>query len=135
MRAVLAIVAILAAPVTATADEPAPVPAPTESGGAPGEIPATAPQQPEQPVEGPKADPAYGEHPERDTRDFPAPKGKDIVIVSYPDRSTANIATLAGLAAGGAIIGALGLYYNIDSRSAADDVSAHKYTGQVWSAD
>jgi hypothetical protein len=130
----LAIAAILAAPVTAAADEPAPAPAPTESGSAPGETPATAPQ-PEQPVEGPKTDPAYGEHPELDTRDFPAPKGKDVVIVSYPDRSKTNMATLIGLAAGGAVVGAIGLYFNLDSQSAADDVSAHKFTGEVWSAD
>ena len=66
--------AIVAAPLTAVADEPTPAPAPapapasapTDSGGAPGETP---------PTETPKVDPAYGEHPERETRHFPAPKG------------------------------------------------------------
>ncbi len=135
MRAVLAIAAILAAPVTATADEPTPAPAePAPVGGAaPGETPATAPQ-PEQPVEGPKVDPAYGEHPEHDTRNFPDPKGKDVVIVSYPERSKTNIATIVGLAAGGAIIGAVGFYFHMDSRSASDEVSAHRFTGEPWSA-
>jgi hypothetical protein len=146
MRAVLAIAAILAAPVTATADEqtptPAPVapapapalPAPSDGGGAPSETPATAPQ-PEQPVDGPTGDPAYGEHPERDTHSFPAPKGKDVVIVSYPERSKTNVATIAGLAIGGVLVGAVGLYFHMDSRSASDEVSAHRFTGEPWTAE
>lgn len=132
MRAVLAIAAVLAAPITAAADEPAPAPAsaPTDGSGAPGETPAT-----EAPAEAPKVDPAYGEHPEHDTRNFPAPRGKDVIIVSFPERSQTNVVTIAALAAGGALAGVVGLYFHIDSRSAADELSSKRFTGEPWTAD
>lgn len=143
MRVVLAIAATLAAPISAAAEEPAPAPAATAGSGAPGNTPAAEPAAPaapaevpaEPPGEAPRVDPAYGEHPEHDTRDFPAPKGKDVVIVSFPERSRSNITTLVALAAGGAVIGAVGLYFHVDSRSASDEIGATRFTGDVWSAE
>jgi hypothetical protein len=146
MRVVVAIAAMVAAPVLALADEPAtptaPVggstPAPTAP--APASAPAPAPAEPptaapgETPVADPKVDPAYGEKPEYDTRNFAAPRGKDVVVIAYPERTRKSILVMGGLAAGGALFGAVGLYFHLDSRSASNDVSAHENTGVPWSA-
>ena len=135
MRIALACAAAIALPISAFAQ---PTDTPAASAAPPAEAPADTTQAPGQtpPAEEPKVDPAYGDRPERhDTRDFPAPRGKDVIIVSYPERSKKNITTLAVLGGGGLLLGAIGLYFNLDARSAADDVSAHSYTGQVWTAD
>src|SRR2546430_2177453 len=63
----------------------------------------------------------------------PPDRGKDVVLEVHDDRSTKNIAILASIAGAGAIAGAIGVYYNLDSRSAANQVSAHLPTGMVWS--
>src|SRR5262245_52535927 len=111
MRIALAFVA-LAAPAVAVADEPLP--------------PAPAPP----PVDRPAADPADG-----GGRYFAPPKGRDIVITSRDDRSTENITLLAVLGAAGVVSGGLGLYFNLDARKAAADVSADRFTGEVWTAE
>jgi hypothetical protein len=159
MRVALAIAATIAVPLRAVADEPAP-PAPSSpapSGGptfAPGGVPippaspttpaptsepasttSTAPATEPAPVPAePGADPAYGGRPDPDVRNFPAPRGKDVVIVSYPERSRANIMWLAGLGGGGVLLGAIGLYYHLDSRSASNDVSSNQFTGRIWTS-
>lgn len=145
MRAALAFAATLglaaAAPTRAAADEPtgAPGSAPTPpTTAAPGQTPATAPTgqpQPEHPVDEPKADPAYGERPDADSRNFAGPRGKDVVIVAYPDRTTKNLVTLGVLAGAGVVVGAVGLYFHLDSRDASDKVAAHNFTGEAWTAD
>lgn len=152
MRVVLALAAALALPIHAAAHAPAPTQAPSPTPApSPAQAPSPAPTDPaasgtptEQtsapgdtaPADAPKVDPAYGERPapSHDTRNFPAPRGKDVVIVSYPDRSKRNITTLAVLGGGGLLASALGLYFHLDSRSASDDVSAQSYTGETWSA-
>lgn len=110
MRTALAVLA-LAAPTVARADEPAPPAPPPET------PPATE-------THDPAADggPTY----------FAAPRGRDIVIESREDRSTSNITLLAALGGAGAITGAIGVYFNLDARSASDEVSANKFTGEVW---
>lgn len=146
MRVALAIAATIALPIRAVAQSPGetpPTPAPTPPAAAPTADPAAAEAPPPDaaptpsPPDEPKADPAYGERPEPsyDTRNFPAPRGKDVVIVSYPDRSRANITTLAVLGGSGVLLGAIGAYFNLDARSAIDEVSAHSYTGKVWTAE
>ena len=135
MRVVLAIAALVAVPITAAAQQaPTPMPAPTPA-PSPSDAPASEPQA-ETPADAPKPniDPAYGERPNRDVRDFPAPRGKDVVVVSYPERSKQNVYMLGGLAIGGALVGALGLYFHMDSRSATDDVAANKFLNVPWSA-
>lgn len=142
MRVALALVATVgvatAAPTRAAADEPtgapAPAPAPTPT-AAPGQTPTAAPAgepQPEHPTDEPKPDPAYGERPEADTRNFPAPRGKDVVIIAYPDRTTKNLVTLGVIGGAGVVAGAIGLYFHLDSRDATDKVAAHSFTGQAW---
>ncbi len=57
---------------------------------------------------------------------------KDIVVVTPGERSTENIAILASIAGAGALLGGVGVYYNLDSKSAADSVSAHSPTSTPW---
>jgi hypothetical protein len=63
-----------------------------------------------------------------------APGGgaKDIVITTEGERTTNNKLVLAGLAGGAAVLGGIGLYYNLDSRSAASSVSAENPTNKTW---
>jgi hypothetical protein len=134
---------IVGAPMTAAAEEAPPTSVP----GIPGpgvSVPAQTPTPTPAPAEpataapgdtGPQADPAYGDFNNPDVRDFPAPKGKDVVIVAYPERSKTNLITMGALGAGGVILGAVGLYFHLDARSASDEVAANGFTGQPWSAD
>jgi hypothetical protein len=141
MRIALAIAATISVPLSAAADEPTAVPGipgPGVNVPAPAPAPTPAPAEPTTTTPGdtaPKADPAYGDYNNPDVRDFPPPKGKDVVIVAYPERSKTNMIVLGGLAAGGVILGAVGLYYHLDSRSAADEVGAHSFSGEPWSAE
>ena len=133
MRLALALAATIAVPVTAVAEEAPPQqlpagPAPAEpppAGGAPGETP--------------KVDPAYGDYPDRTLpepadgrKNFPSPRGKDIVIVSHPDRSKSNITLLAALGGGGVVLAAVGLYFHFDARTATSEVEASTFTGEPW---
>ena len=146
MRVALAFAATVglaaAAPTRAAADEPtgapASAPTPPTSTAAPGDTPPSAPTgqpQPEHPKDEPKADPAYGERPDADVRNFPAPRGKDVIIVAYPDRSTKSLVTLGVLGGTGVVAGAIGLYFHLRSRDASDEVAAHKFTGEPWTSD
>jgi hypothetical protein len=60
---------------------------------------------------------------------------KDIVVTSTGERSSKNIAILASIAGAAALIGGLGVYYNLDSKSAADEVSAHRPMSVPWTTD
>jgi hypothetical protein len=130
---------LLGAPRTAAADEPTSVPGipgpgvNVPRGDAP--PPAEPAPAPSPPPDAPPADPAYGDYNNPDVRDFPAPKGKDVVILAYPERTKTNMFLLGGMAAGGVLLGAIGLYYHLDARSAADDVGAHKFTGEPWTTE
>jgi hypothetical protein len=148
MRVALGLAAALAVPATAVAQEPAPspplpvplpqVPVPAE----PTPAPETAP-----PPEEPKVDPAYAEKPDRASEIsanpladggpgyFSAPRGKPIVIVSHPDRSTANLTALVALGGSGAIATAIGLVFHLRSNNARDEVASDRFTGEVWTAD
>lgn len=126
------VLAMMLVATRAFAEEPAP-PAPAP--------PAPVPTEPaqEQPP-GPPGDPAYGESPERDLTDggasyFAAPKGKDIVIKHYPDRSRTNVIALWTTAGAGVLLGGVGLGFHLDYRSKADDLASNRFTGQPWTAD
>jgi len=60
---------------------------------------------------------------------------RDIVIETPGERSTNTRLFLAGLAGAGALVGGLGVYWHLDSRTAADDLSASKFTGMAWTAE
>lgn len=57
---------------------------------------------------------------------------KDIVVTTEGERSAKNIAILASIAGAGALLGGIGVYFNLDSRSAADSVSANSPTSTPW---
>lgn len=59
-------------------------------------------------------------------------RGRDIVVEIPGDRSPTNKRVLVGVAGAGVLIGSLGLYFHLDSRSASEDVSAKKITGHAW---
>ncbi|CAN5176717.1 hypothetical protein BH11MYX1_BH11MYX1_04290 [soil metagenome] len=96
----------------AFADEPAPLPATEPSVTPPGATPAQ-----------PADMAAY----------LPPPK-RAIVITIDRDREGKNIALLASIAGAGAILAGVGVYYNLDSKDAADAVSPTMATGAAWTA-
>jgi len=51
------------------------------------------------------------------------PQGKDIVIHTEGERSQNNLIALGSVAGAGVLFGAVGLYYNLDSRSASGDLT------------
>lgn len=145
MRFALALVAMLVAS-RAYADDPQAPPAPT---------PTDTPQTDKPATPEPKADPAYGEKPDTSyghgpgdqaqcaggpcadggAHYFAAPKGKDIVIKSYPDRSQTNIWALSITAGVGVVLGGVGAYYHFDSRDQSNKINAHRFTGEAWTAE
>lgn len=71
--------------------------------------------------------------PDYDGPMFKAPTtGKDIVIETPEERSSTNILVIASTAGAGALIGGLGLYFHLDSRSQSDKLSTTKATGRPW---
>jgi hypothetical protein len=73
-------------------------------------------------------------HADDDVRQFPDPTGPAYTIKSQGERSTNNKLALASIAGGGLLLGAVGLYFHLDSRDAADSVSALIPTSHTWSA-
>ncbi len=63
-----------------------------------------------------------------------APARKPIIITVANDRDPKNIALIAGIAGAGAILGAVGVYYNLDSRDAANAVSPRMATNEPWTS-
>jgi hypothetical protein len=119
MRLAWIALGLLAAP-PAFADEPAQPPQPD---------PAAPPAPPaEPPIAPPSATPDSG----ADYR--PQPMNKPIVITVDNDRDAKNIGLIAGIAGAGAILGAIGVYYNLDSRDAANAVSPHMPTNEPWTS-
>jgi len=119
MKKVLAMILVAA---NAYAEEPVP--------------PAPPPEQPA--PEQPPSDPAYGQRPDRyDPADgggnyFAAPKGKDIYIKQYPDRSRTNVIALWSTVGVGVLFGGVGLAFHLDYRSKADDLASDRFTGDTW---
>jgi len=60
------------------------------------------------------------------------PKPREIVIEIPGERSTANVVVLAAVAGAGAIAGAVGVYENLDARSAQHAVAANRFLGRPW---
>ncbi len=60
---------------------------------------------------------------------------RDIVIETPGERPPTTRAVLGGLLGAGLVVGALGVYWHLDSRSAADDVSSQKFTGKAWTSE
>ena len=60
------------------------------------------------------------------------PKPREIVIEIPVERSTANVLALAAVAGAAVIAGAIGVYENLDARSAQQDVEADRFVGKPW---
>jgi len=59
---------------------------------------------------------------------------KQIVIDIPGERSRSNKLALAATTAAGVLVGGLGLYWHLDSRTASNEVSSDTFTGHAWSA-
>lgn len=59
----------------------------------------------------------------------------DITIEIPGERSSENKILLGSLAGAGLVLGALGAYWHLDSRSASNDVSSDRFTGHAWTAE
>jgi hypothetical protein len=95
--------------------------------------PSSAPSQGTPPVETPTT--ATGEHTVDNPGFRPRPQRKDIVVTVVPDRDRNNLVLLAGITGAGLVLSAVGVYYNLDSKSAADEVTAKHPTSLPWTAD
>lgn len=63
---------------------------------------------------------------------LPIRRGKDIVITTPGERSRNNIIAIASVAGAGALLAGIGVYYNLDAKSAADSVSTSGPVGVPW---
>lgn len=64
--------------------------------------------------------------------------GGDPTVVTFhqgKSRTRNEKLLIGGLALGAVAAGGVGLYFHLDSRDAARDVSANHLTGRIWSAD
>ncbi len=91
-------------------------PAPPPEGGPPGNTVPTMRPQPD----------ASGDYAR------PSPPPKDVVITVPGERSRNNIILMASIAGAGAVLGGIGLYYNLDARSASNDVTAVEQAHVPW---
>jgi hypothetical protein len=60
---------------------------------------------------------------------------KDIVIEIPGERTMEQKLFVGGLAGAGLLVGAIGAYFHLDSREAANDVGSDTYTGHAWTAE
>jgi len=60
------------------------------------------------------------------------PRPREIVIEIPGERSRTNQLALAAVAGAGVIAGAIGVYFNLDARSAQQDVEGDRFLGQPW---
>lgn len=101
----LACVAAIASPRASLAEEVPPSPLPA-------------------PVEAPPAAP------------MPPPTRSRVIEIEVPgERTTNNKLIVGGIAAAGVIASALGVYWHLDSRDAANEVSADAFTGEAWTSE
>jgi hypothetical protein len=82
-----------------------------------------------------RADDSGGAFPEEHPiTTFRAPVDKDIVVTTPGERTTSNLIMLASIAGAGVLFGGLGVYFNLDSRDAANQVTADAPTAKPWTA-
>ncbi|MEO8700025.1 MAG: hypothetical protein ABI867_08270 [Kofleriaceae bacterium] len=110
-------------------------------------LPPPPPPPPEQPAPEPEPEPlvvplptapSTGEHTqqEHEGQMLRTPIRPREIVIDVPGERTRNQKILIGSLLGtGAIAGAIGLYFHLDSRDAADSVSASQPTGEAWSDD
>lgn len=97
---------------------------------------APAPEEPAPAEPAPAEDPASQPRPSYDRPVFQQRiRRKEIVVMVPGARSRTNKLVIGSLAVTGGLLGALGAYFNVDARSAADEVSASTFTGRSWTAE
>lgn len=57
---------------------------------------------------------------------------KPITIIAPGERTMNNKLTLGAIAGAGVLLGAGGVYFHLDSKSASDDVGSDTFTGEAW---
>lgn len=114
MKRVVSAGLVLAVATASFAEEPAPPPV---------EPPAEPPVEPPLPVEAPPREEQPTVIPQR---------SREIKIEVPGERSRDNMLLVGGLAAGGLLVSALGVYWHLDSRDAADQINADDVTGHAW---
>ena len=79
---------------------------------------------------------ARAEEPARPSVDQPLARpgtsSRELEIEVPGERSRNNKLVVSGMLAAGALGGALGVYWHLDSRDAADAVSSDRFTGEAW---
>jgi hypothetical protein len=98
--------------------------------------PAVTPPTPSTPgiLAQPAASPSGGAVPSTAGTIAQPTQPRDIVIETPGKRSRTTDLVLAGVAGAAVVVGALGLYWNLDARSAADTLTAVLPTGLPWTA-
>jgi hypothetical protein len=121
MRAILLGCLLAMLPRVASADEPGPQ-------GGPGETPPPQPKK-ETPTEEPPPPRPQSEAPVI----YKQPIRPREIVVDIPGvRSTQTRLMLGGLAAATLIVGGIGLYFHVESRDAANEVSRQIFAGETW---
>ncbi len=87
--------------------------------------PDPEPKHPTEPVGDPTDRPLFAPRLTRDAM-------HDIVVDTPGERSSLNIAVLAGMTTVALAGGVFGLYYHLQGRTAANSVSSSRFTGKVW---
>ncbi|MDQ3367970.1 MAG: hypothetical protein M3680_21300, partial [Myxococcota bacterium] len=64
----------------------------------------------------------------------PTRRTRELVVEIPGERSTQTLAVVGGIAAAGLLGSALGLYWHLDSRDAADAVSSSRFAGRAWTS-
>ncbi len=60
------------------------------------------------------------------------PDPRSVTVLAVPPRTGTQRLLIGGLALGAAAMIGVGVAFNLDSRSAADEVSATRFTNRVW---
>lgn len=117
------------APPPAAPPPPPPTPAPAQLDDA---YPEPEPE-PEPDLE--RERDGSAERPDLDIAPTRPAKRRDILVEIPGERSFENKAILVGVLGAGLVVGAVGVYFNLDARDAADAVSADRPTGRAWTAE
>ncbi len=135
----LACALVLALPSVGLADDAtpppaAPTPPPVATPAQPTPPPATpATTPPTSPTAAPEGLPPIPPHDPADRPIAkPSTRSRELVIEVPGERSLNNRLVVGGLLAAGLIGSTLGVYWHLDSRDAADAVSADEFTGRTW---
>jgi hypothetical protein len=126
-RQLLAVMLVAAAAGQVRADDvPAPVPEPPPQ-PAPAPAPAPTPAPPSAPTSAPGASGA-------DYRPSSSPVDHAYTVTAEGERTKHQIIVVSSIAGAAVVLGAVGLYFNLDARSSSNMVSSGVPTDRTWTA-